>query len=76
VKKKADRLQHLCVALMMEVASTPEKLVNFQQVTRHNNPEDSHNHIMTLSRIFYFEPFSHVQFCQYLLADKYFKTDI
>jgi hypothetical protein len=29
-------------ALMMEVASTSETLVNFYQTTRRYNPEDSH----------------------------------
>jgi hypothetical protein len=32
------------MALMMEAASTPEKLVNFYQTTQRNNPEDSHIH--------------------------------
>jgi hypothetical protein len=31
-------------ALMMEAASTSEMSVNFYQITRHNNPEDSHLH--------------------------------
>jgi hypothetical protein len=30
------------IALMMEVASTSEMLVNFYQTTLRNNPEDSH----------------------------------
>jgi hypothetical protein len=32
------------IALMMKVASTSEKLVNFYQTKRRNNPEDSHLH--------------------------------
>jgi hypothetical protein len=34
----------LLIALMMEAASTSETSVNFYQITRHNNPEDSHLH--------------------------------
>jgi hypothetical protein len=30
------------IALMMEAASTSETSVNFYQITRRNNPEDSH----------------------------------
>jgi hypothetical protein len=30
------------IALMMEAERTSETSVNFQQTTRHNNPEDSH----------------------------------
>jgi hypothetical protein len=32
------------IALMMEAASTSEKLANFYQTTRRYNPEDSHLH--------------------------------
>jgi hypothetical protein len=32
----------LLIALMMEAAMTSETLVNFYQITRRNNPEDSH----------------------------------
>jgi hypothetical protein len=35
------------VALMMEVASTSEKSVNFYQTTRRNNPEDGHLQIIS-----------------------------
>jgi hypothetical protein len=34
-----------CIALMMEAKSTSETSVNFYQITRRNNPEDSHLHI-------------------------------
>jgi hypothetical protein len=32
------------IALMMKAASTSETSVNFYQITRRNNPEDSHLH--------------------------------
>jgi hypothetical protein len=34
----------LLIALMMEVRSTSETLVNFYQTTWHYNPEDNHLH--------------------------------
>jgi hypothetical protein len=42
-------------ALMMEAASTSETLVNFYQITRRYNPEDSHLHhkIILPSRLFF-----------------------
>jgi hypothetical protein len=33
------------IALMIEAASTSETSANFDQTTRHNNPENSHLHI-------------------------------
>jgi hypothetical protein len=37
----------LLIALMMEAARTSETLVNFYQITRRYNPEDSHlRHIL------------------------------
>jgi hypothetical protein len=32
------------IALMMEAAGSSDALVNFNQTTRHYNPEDSHLH--------------------------------
>jgi hypothetical protein len=32
------------IALMIEAASTSDKLVNFYQTTQHYNPKDSHLH--------------------------------
>jgi hypothetical protein len=36
------------IALMMEAASTSETSVNFYQITRRNNPQDSHLNDLTL----------------------------
>jgi hypothetical protein len=35
---------------MMEAASTSETSVNFYQITRRNNPEDSHLPIHTITK--------------------------
>jgi hypothetical protein len=36
------------MALMMEAKSTSEKLINFYQTTRRDNPEDSHFHALNM----------------------------
>jgi hypothetical protein len=38
----AASIIRVIIALMIEVASTSETLVNFYQTTWSNNPEDSH----------------------------------
>jgi hypothetical protein len=38
------RFRDIVIALMMEAASTSETSVNFYQITRRYNAEDSHHH--------------------------------
>jgi hypothetical protein len=54
--KESGRIGDKNIILMMEAASTSEKLVNFYQTTRRNNPEDIHRENLK-SQIIYTEKF-------------------